>query len=584
MNVDPPRSFRERLPRGRVLGVLLATFLGCWLGYVWLASSIAERRLRTLAERAGVRVEQVEVRSWFPGRLVLRDLVVTHPLRGDRCRITAARIVAPHDPLKVIGGDVRIDTLRATDVELECGPALDPDSSLRRSKPTLGALTQGALAAAGEATTDAGSIEVQRVVIGVTRLALGAAELATPFELTAKRLVARADHVGLDAAQATLQAGLVRFQGVPILERLSASFRLSADGPATRGGAALATFTVSSADVRALPALGGARPAPAEGTLHAQLTWDGGDLAPGSNLDLNLRPFTWEQGGTAATRVEEGSTLSANVLPPVEGRPATVEWKLHAPRVQHRSEEGWSAEGRNLEARLSSTPPALSPFGHAAELALRVGPSSLQRDHWVLSTDAVSVDGLILESLGAPRLDRARFALRAARLESAASLGGAAGPSAELGDGRFSAEGRLRAWPSGAGYAGQVRAQGADAGVILTLVHTPDLPDWITSKFHGEPFALEAALGVSEEGVRLSELELERGALHVSGWWQLARDRDVGALLLEYGGLSVGIDGESGRVLLRPDAGWLESMSPPPLRACGARDLLHSTRCHQKGR
>jgi hypothetical protein len=84
------------------------------------------------------------------------------------------------------------------------------------------------------------------------------------------------------------------------------------------------------------------------------------------------------------------------------------------------------------------------------------------------------------------------------------------------------------------------------------------------SKFEGEPFALDANIAVKNGVVRLSDVQLERGALHLSGWWLLGAEHGAGALLMEYGGLSVGLDGsQPGQIVPRAGREWLQARLPP---------------------
>jgi hypothetical protein len=131
---------------------------------------------------------------------------------------------------------------------------------------------------------------------------------------------------------------------------------------------------------------------------------------------------------------------------------------------------------------------------------------------------------------------------------------------------------QLKAAPV-AGYTGDVHVQGGDAGLVLTGIRERTLPDWIASKFDDEPFVLDAGIAVRDGVVRLSDVQLERGALQLRGWWLLGANPRAGALLLEYGGLSVGIDGsQPGQVVLRAGREWLQARPPPfELAGGGAR-------------
>jgi hypothetical protein len=117
-------------------------------------------------------------------------------------------------------------------------------------------------------------------------------------------------------------------------------------------------------------------------------------------------------------------------------------------------------------------------------------------------------------------------------------------------DDRFSAEVHLRATQAIRGYAGKVSMRGNDAGIFLTLMNSGQLPSWVASKFNHEPFSLNAALELQGGLVRVSALELERGALTLRGSWQFGPEHSNGALLMEYGGLHVSID-QTGEVAVR---------------------------------
>jgi hypothetical protein len=150
-----------------------------------------------------------------------------------------------------------------------------------------------------------------------------------------------------------------------------------------------------------------------------------------------------------------------------------------------------------------------------------MGGVFVSREDQALTADRISVEGKLRGSTGSPEaqlFDSALVTLTGARLLSDRSAeeqsGGErtsderlpdAGADEHTPNDRFSAEVLLKAALASGGYSGKVSMHGADAGIILILVRSGELPGWITSKFYGEPFSLEAALGVQNGIVRISD-------------------------------------------------------------------------------
>lgn len=451
MSEGAPRGVPQTILRAVAL-FLVCTLIG-WLAYVWIVSTLVGKRLRILAATRGANIEYVEVRSWYPGQLVLSDLVMGHSLLEAECRTRAAKVALPHHPLSLFAGQLRVRRLVSEQVETVCN----------RAQP-------------------------------------GAARNSAGQERPGSR-------------QTTIHA-----------------------------------------------------------TLHAEFVWRRSGLGPGSGLELTVAPFTWNHDSGADTQLDGTSTLHARVL---QGGAANendqnrVECRIDVPSVRHRGPGSTTVSARSLavlvEGRASSRLDMLRP----AHLEAQAKAVELRRRDLLLAAGSSSVEGRFVGPTHDGSLrDDALFARLQVRLDQV-QLEGLEGSKQQVGGESsepptFSATADLRARPVSSGYQGTFHGEGEDAGVVLALVRGHDLPSWVVSKFHGEPFELSAALELDRDAVRLENLELRRGALHVEGWWHSGRHRSGGALLMRYGGLAVGLDSrEPGSVVLRPGPGWLQSTSPP---------------------
>ncbi len=575
---------RRRLKVHRGLLLFLGAAVASWLVYVVAASTIAGNRLRAVASRMDLNLQHVEARSWFPGQLVLRDLVVTHQLLGSSCRTTVASVDLPHDPLRLVMGDLRISTLTADALRSTCefGPPAQTMAAGAAPPVMLGlmGITSLAMAATDASPTDASptdaspidappveySVEIERAVVRVKGVSIGDASLVDPFELTAEGLAIDHDGARIHRADAKLESGTVTYDGQTLLDHLSVAFRVAPVqvGPeSTFGNELHATLEINKADVRAMPGIGTEAPTAVEGTLQAKLTWRGARLASGSSLHLSLNPFTWNHEDGGVTRFEKTSVVSAEAFAPDASRPEGVEWRAKFPFVRYHGEPGLSAAVRDVSLCVRYETPEMLPIDQPGDFSMRTGSVSLSRGEQVLTADGVAVEGRLRGSAGSPQtqlFDSAMLTLTGARLVGDRPV------DQQTVDARFSAEVQLKAAQAAEGYSGNVNMRGQDAGVILSLVNGGEFPGWITSKFDGEPFSLEAALELQSQIVRVSDLELERGALSLQGWWRLDPEHSDGALLMEYGGLEVGIDGgQPGRVMMRASQEWLQSRPPPKL-------------------
>lgn len=529
MNDDSGQG-AERHPILRGVVLFVVTPALCWLAYVWLASTIAANRLRALAASSGMSVQHVDARTWFPGHLVLRDLVVSHSWRGRSCRTSAALVNLPHGPLQLLQGNLRVETLTADKVAIACGSFRTPLAAVATTKAALGVTGMQALSFADDDSPTRDAIEVRRAVIRIHRVSLGQIAMTTPFELRASNVDVTGGRLGFDSAELSLEAG------------------------------ALSWKTQRT-------------PAAVEGSLQLDLDWQDGQLAPGSSSNLTLAPFSWSHEGKAQTQFEGTSSLEAKLMPPVDQRAAQIDWQINVPALRHQGEHALRAEARDIRLRISSDARHGLPLGYPVDFQLQASAIAVDRAQLGLKCDRASFEGRLA---GVPRegslFDTARISLRDATLRADVSAGPqpneSPGPDSER---HFSSTIRLNSLASTDGYSGDLHATGADAGVILTLVQPRDLPEWIESKFQGEPFELDAAIVVKEGTVRLSDLVLDRGALHLRGFWLVDPEQRGGALLLEYGGMSVGIDGsQGGGVVLRPGPDWLQEKSPPlPARPSG---------------
>lgn len=557
------------------LGVALAS----WPVYVVAASTIAGNKLRAVASGMNLTLQHFEARSWFPGQLVLRDLVVTHQLRGSNCRTTAARVDLPHDPLRLVMGDLRISMLTADAVGSTCefGPPAETVAVGAAPPFTLGmiGITSLAMAAVEASPTEASaidapsvdySVEIERAVVHVKGVSMGHASLIEPFDLTAEGFSVDHDGVRIRQAEAKLASGTVTYDKQTVLDNLSVSFRVfSAQvGLETGAGNELnATLEIQRADVRALPGIGTAAPTAVEGTLQANLTWRGARLANGSSLHLSLNPFAWSHEGGGVTQFEKTSVFSAEAFAPAKSQPKSVEWQAKMPSVRYHGDPGLSATMHDVSLSVRYEAPAMLPMDQPGDFSMRTGGLSLRRGEQVLTSDGLAVEGRLRGSASSARnqlFDSAMLTLTGARLVGDRAV------DQQTSDARFSAELQLKAAQAAEGYAGNMNMRGQDAGIILNLVNSGELPSWIRSKFEGEPFLLEAAVELNNEIVQLSNLEFERGALRLRGWWRLDSEHNDGALLMEYGGLQIGIGGgqpEGG--LMRASQEWLQSRPPPKL-------------------
>jgi hypothetical protein len=377
--------------------------------------------------------------------------------------------------------------------------------------------------------------------------------------------------VRLDGAAAELSSGTVTWKQQPMLDAVSAAFRFST----TQGfrsvnqDAAPSMLEVTEASVVGLPFPPGPVPSTVRGTWTARILWDHRQLAAGSASTLILDSFIWPHDDASQTRFEGPATFEATLLPKDEWQPGKLEWRVTAALVAHRGHHAWTIEGRDVGLTIWTAPDAWFPGRHPGDLELHGDGVKWQDDRLTLDAEEISMKGHLAEGSPAALLfDTAALSIEGARLASErrpSRLAPAASAESESVDGRFSAEVRVKAMGTQAGYAGDMRVHGNDAGVILGLVQRRDLPKWISSKFEGEPFSLDAKIATADGAARLYDLDLERGALDLQGWWHLARDHHDGALLMEYGGLSVGIEADDpGRVVLRPGQEWLQARPPPP--------------------
>lgn len=562
-------------------GLLL--FLGAaaasWLIYVVSASTVADNRLRAAASRLDLTLQHFELRSWFPGQLVLRNMVVTHEFLGGNCRTTIASVDLPHDPLRLLMGDLRISTLTANGFRSSCepGPRAQTMAPGTASPVMLGMIGITGLAAgtadapptetsAIDARSAEHAVEIERAVVHVKGVSYGRATVVEPFELTAEGFAVAHDGTRLHRAEAKLESGTVTYDERTVLDNLSVSLRFSSVpvGPESGVGDELhATLEIKRANVRSLPGIGTEAATAVEGTLQANLAWRAAHLAGGSSLRLSLEPFTWRHQGGGVTQLDKASVVSAAVAGLAESRPTSVEWRVQLPSVRYHGEPGLSVTAHDVALWVRYETPAMLPFDEPGDFSLRSGGVSLSRGEQVLMADGVSIEGRLRGAARSPEdqvFDFAMLTLTGAR------LGGELPVDEETVDARFSAEVQWEARQAAEGYSGSVNMRGQDAGVILNLVSGDELPSWITSKFYGEPFSLEAAVELRNGIVRVSDLELERGALTLRGWWRLDPEPSDGALLMEYGGLMVGIGGgQPGRVMLRASQEWLQSRPPPKL-------------------
>ena len=141
----------------------------------------------------------------------------------------------------------------------------------------------------------------------------------------------------------------------------------------------------------------------------------------------------------------------------------------------------------------------------------------------------------------------------------------------ERGSGQFDADLELYSREQEAGLRGSLEAEGDDAGIALMLARLDRLPSWIESKFVQEAFTLNANVKTFPRGVELHDIRLDRGAIKLRGWWHVRPGSHRGALLMQYGGLTMGIDALGGAPVVMPVAPasepWLESRaadSPSP--------------------
>jgi hypothetical protein len=478
----------------------------------------------------------------------------------------------------LIVGDLRISTLTADGLRSTCGfgPRAQPLAAGTARPATLGLMGITSLALTGATSPEDASaihpplvdssVEIERLVVRVEGVSIGDANLVEPFEWTAEGFSVDPNGVRIRRADAKVESGTVTYAGQTVLDNLSVSFRASSVqvGPETGAGNELhATLEITNADVRALPGPPTEAPTAVEGTLRANLTWRGAHLASGSSLNVSLNPFAWSHEGGGVTQFEKTSVVSAVAFAADDGRLTSVEWQAQSPSMRHGREPGLSATVRDVSLRVRYETLALLLFDQPGNFSMRAGGLSLRRGEQVLMADGASVEGRLCDSAGSAQthlFNSATLTLTGARLVDDQLV------DQQTVGARFSAEVRLEAARPTDAYSGNVIMRGQDAGVILILANSGELPSWITSKFYGEPFSLEAALELQHGVVRVSDLELERGALTLRGWWRLDPENSDGALLMDYGGLHVGIvGGQPGRLTMRANQEWLQSRPPPEI-------------------
>ncbi len=108
-------------------------------------------------------------------------------------------------------------------------------------------------------------------------------------------------------------------------------------------------------------------------------------------------------------------------------------------------------------------------------------------------------------------------------------------------------------------FAGSLTFRGDDAGVILTLANAQGLPEWVSTKFQGEAFKLKADISWQDDQLRLSNIELVRGAILMRGWLAFSSSLPKGALRFDYGGLyaAIHVDPAGQELLIAPSQSWL---------------------------
>lgn len=238
--------------------------------------------------------------------------------------------------------------------------------------------------------------------------------------------------------------------------------------------------------------------------------------------------WRWEDG--SVTRLGKG----AHGVLHVDSRAAEerrIAYRLTAPHMEHRADnEGTSGEVRDVELTLRGLPTE-ELSANAFDWALRGKQLRVAKGSTELRAETLIGSGKLNDVLPAPDASSVSIDLQGAALVRASSRGD------------FALEASLvERERAAAGYQGKVAAAGDDASVFLAAAELEQLPSWLRSKFEGEPFRFEATAVIVDDTLSLHRIRLERGAMSVRGFWHLGDHHRDGALLMQYGGMYIGVE------------------------------------------
>lgn len=525
--MNPPvtkSQTRRRHPLLRILGAGALAIGASWLVYVLAVPGLAVDRVRNALSDFGLVVEQVDARSWFPGHLTLRNLVVRHALLSGSCRTIVKEIRLPHDPWRLLGGDVRVGTLIASGAELSCGEGSATLATVTNRERTTLAMVGMAFAGANpEPTTTEQSFEADEVVLHVVALSFGSVDMLGTFDFGASNVSIVDQKVELEEVWARLAPATATWQGQTRSSGVAAS-------------------------------------------LQGALVWQNSRLMSGSSIALRLSPGTWKHVTSSRVVFEQEGSVRVDVVADPGLDSTRLAWQASLPLVRYAGAEATGIVATDVE--LTGETDSLRRPGQNGNFRLQSKAFSAERAGQQLTADTVSVVGALGASDDAPLLESARLTLTGARLQNALEGGqqNEGSAAAVYRESTFLARADVKAVGQPVAYTGSLNVQGDDAEVILALGRKADLPAWITSKFTGEPFSLVATLGLDDDVLRLDAIDVERGAIRLNGWWQTGNDGTQGAMLMQYGGLAVGLDlAQTDQVILPASEEWLQARTPAPL-------------------
>lgn len=585
----PSTSFTAlRVGLGLLLGVIVL-----WVAYVIAMSVWLPRRLSSLATATDVVLDQERATSWYPGEVTLHDVTASYDVHYDtqqwRCQLSGPRITLQ---LGLAGlwstllGDAQIRSVRGGDLVFSCTtqPTVDtaavgraPRRGDSRSPPwrSLGGRDSAhgfsvvdfgvpaSVAGRRDARDSASSLWVDEVHLGVSRIALDDLVLRGPITFVAESAAVRDGAVEAEQARLRLQAATLEDHGdqppATIAKQIVAEVQLSTRAGESAVNSPRVTAAIERLDWVSYPRRATTAGVELDAHVSGRLVWEGPSwqqvrLSDSSTLRIDARHARLNPSNSAALEFVNGFDATMSVATSAEtSRPATLEWALSAPRVARREASGdHQLVLEDVELMLSGDAAGLPGIPQDASLRLQAGSVKMSYDEQTIVAEHASLQAELEDvSAAVPQLNDLDVELEGGRL---ARLPGS--------DPQFRLELELAGASDGV-RRGSARARGDDAGVLLSLANVRGLPTWISSKFRGQPFALSAIATLDDQRLVLSELHMERGAITLRGWLALAPGEQDGALLMEYGGLAVGIDAGRSEIVTPAPVGWLAGHPAP---------------------